>query len=167
MQMYPHDSQVTLCSRGSCVWAGCLGSKDAMVVADGKRELRRWWKMVEKGGFLDFNTLWEANELQKKARATSPNMPKFTCCLFLFITKAASLQHVPCFQQWQHLVKPPGSAGEGQGFAPGSEVGFHSCTPDQRNWEGIQDVGYNPQTPTPKLFSVARAWFLNLPFDFC
>lgn len=113
--------------------------------------------------FLEFNVLWEANELQKKARDSSPNIPKFTCCLFLSITKAASLQHVPCFQQWQHLVKPPGSAGEGQGFPPGSEVGFHFCIPDQRDWEGIQDVGYNPQTPTPKLFSIAHAWVLNLP----
>lgn len=69
------------------------------------------------------------------------------------------MQCAPWFQQGQHLVKPPGSAGEG--FAPGSEVGFPSQTPEK--FQRDSGCGIQPPAPIPKLLSFARAWFLNLP----
>lgn len=71
------------------------------------------------------------------------------------------MQCAPLFQQGQHLIKPPGSAGEGHGFAPGSEVGFPSQTPGK--FQRDSGCGIQPPAPTPKLLSFAHAWFLNLP----
>lgn len=89
-------------------------------------------------------------------------MPKFTCSLFLFITKATPVQCAPLFQQGQHLIKPPGSGGEGQGFAPGRKWSFPPKL--QRNFQGIQAVGYKP--PAPSYSALHVPGFSNC-LDFC
>lgn len=114
-------------------------------------------KMMENGG-----RKWGSQWVTEASLSLQSKLALIYLIFLSFITKVASLQCAPYFQQGQHLIKLSGSPGKGQGFVPESKVGFPSWTPDQRNWKEFWDVGSNSQAP-PQSYSALHMPFSNLP----